>query len=262
MKSNPAQKVLWIVAMGLMPAALSNACSRDTSIAPPTMPSTSADAIDYTTETEIDTIAATAKLPTPADNTEGDPAPQTPTNNTGSDPNTQTPPDDDQTVENPPEPMPAPTPQPEPPVPVIANGRYLLQGVQSQKCIDVPAGQKNNGLQLQIWDCGETNSHQFMTIEFIEQNYYRIVTANKKNLEGPQNNLTPGSPVQQNAQTGLVNQQFSFEATGMPSVYSIKLRGQDLVIEVAGAQTSSSSLLQLAPSQNKANQQWLLIPLN
>ncbi|RYZ53273.1 MAG: hypothetical protein EOP07_18115 [Proteobacteria bacterium] len=145
---------------------------------------------------------------------------------------------------------------------VVPSGKYLIQGVGSKRCLDVPEGKSENDLQLQIWDCNSASPNQTMTIEFVEQNYYRIITANKKNLEGKKDNLIPGSPLQQGTPTSLTHQQFSFEKSASSSNYLIKLRGLDLVIDVPGSQTANGARIQLAPAKSQNNQEWILTKLN
>lgn len=238
-----------------------SACSKDVPIRLPSAENQSdSDHLSYKSVESLDSIAASIESPPPvAESTapsqaneatetqasDDDPNPATVSSGSGNESNIETPVMDTS-----------------PAVVIVPNGKYLIQGVGSKRCLDVPDGKSDNDLQLQIWDCNSASPNQTMTIEFVEQNYYRIITANKKNLEGKKDNLTPGSPLQQGVSSSLPHQQFSFEKSASSTNYLIKLRGLDLVFDVPGSQTANGVRIQFAPAKSQNNQEWILTKLN
>jgi hypothetical protein len=256
-----SQAAMQLIALSL---ALSlSACSKDVPIRLPsaeTKGEASAPGLSYKSVESLDSIAAdTEALPLPSEPIHEEPTVEAPVAapeaSEGTEPLTLPANNGGSIVET-------PVVETNPELVVLANGKYLIQGVGSKKCLDVPDGKSDKDLQLQIWDCNKSSPNQTFSIEFVEQNYYHIITANKMSLEGKKDSLIPGSPLQQNVTTAFTNQHFSFEKSASSASYLIKLRGLDLVIDVPASQTGNGVRIQYAPTKSQPNQEWILIKVN
>lgn len=160
-----------------------------------------------------------------------------------------------------------PTPTPTPPVeakPPIENGRYLIQGVGSKRCLDVPDGSATNGTRLQVWDCSDTNPNQILTVEWVaDQKAYRILASTGKQLSVTKGAIASENPLVVNEAVNGAHNLWVFEISGNDVTYRIRLKDKDLVFDIVARATEKGSPLQIYPPWNppQPHQQWLFLKL-
>ncbi|RZA22769.1 MAG: hypothetical protein EOP10_14545, partial [Proteobacteria bacterium] len=161
-----------------------------------------------------------------------------------------------------PDPTPAPAPVPIAKGP-IADGVYLIQGIGSKRCFDVPNGGTNNGLRLQIWDCGDTNPNQLFTIQWVaDRKAYRIKASTGKQIM-VQGALAKSSPVVISDAVDADNSLWLFERSESDGVYHIRLNDQQVVIDINYGGYENGNLLQIYSIWNPVytHQQWQFVKI-
>ncbi|RZA23895.1 MAG: hypothetical protein EOP10_11485 [Proteobacteria bacterium] len=161
-----------------------------------------------------------------------------------------------------PSPAPAPAPAPAPRGP-IADGVYLIQGIGSKRCFDVPNGGSNNGLRLQIWDCGDTNPNQLLTIQWVaDRKAYRMKASSGKHII-VQGELAKSSPVVLGDAVDAENSLWLFERSESDGVYHIRLKDQQVVIDINYGGYENGNLLQIYSIWNPVytHQQWQFLKM-
>jgi hypothetical protein len=121
-----------------------------------------------------------------------------------------------------------------------------LQGVGSDRCLDVPAKATANGTLLQIWSCNGGTNQQWTSLSNGELQVY-----GDKCLEVPNAAKTTGTRVQINACTDGTNQQWTLNSSG--TVVGV---GSGLCLDVKGAATANGTTVDIATCTGGTNQQW------
>lgn len=145
---------------------------------------------------------------------------------------------------------------------VVANGNYLIRSVHSQRCLDIPAAQKTNGLGLEIYDCAPTPSAaQVFELKHVGNKFYQIKNVSTgKSLEVRGQVLAQERLIQQGDYVGGAYQQFEFQPQS-DGTYVIKCKGANLVFDVSGAKVENKTPIQIWPPNNFVNERFTLTPI-
>ena len=147
----------------------------------------------------------------------------------------------------------------------IENGRYIIEGVQSKKCIDVPAGGTTNGLQMQLWPCNPSNPNQYFHVEWVsEWKAYRLRSSTGKQLSISPEKINTSSPLVLADPVDANHTLFEVDSSGPDSTYQIRALKQLLVIDVVNRGVADGKLIQVFRrySPAEAHQQWVFIKVN
>ncbi|MFF8387159.1 endo-1,4-beta-xylanase [Streptomyces kanasensis] len=132
---------------------------------------------------------------------------------------------------------PTPTPTPSP-------GSGQIRGVASGRCLDVPGGSTTDGIQLQLWDCGNGANQQWTHTATGE---LRVYGDKCLDAAGTGN----GAKVQIYRCWGGDNQKWRLDSDG--SIVGVQ---SGLCLDAAANGTTNGTLIQLYSCWNGANQRW------
>lgn len=144
----------------------------------------------------------------------------------------------------------------------IADGKFLLQGVGSKRCLDVPKGTTVNGSQLQIWACAEANPNQIMTLQWLaDQKAYKILTSTGKQLQVSKEGATASSALIIGDSTNAAHGLWILEKWGNDVTYRIRLKEKAFIWDVLNAETADGTkiIIYNAFEPAQGQQQWLFL---
>ncbi len=169
----------------------------------------------------------------------------------------------------PPDPLPVPPPGPAPvpppgPVPVPApaflqtlpNGKYLLRGSISGRCLDIPGNSTNLGLQVQIFACNN-NPAQLWTLTHIADDFYKITNENGNSLEVRGGTVLAGSAVQTSVFSSKTFQLFKFNKVGENFVLTVK--DSVLAFDTVAQSLIDRAKIVIAQRTDSDGEKWVLI---
>ncbi len=123
-----------------------------------------------------------------------------------------------------------------------------ILGVGAGRCLDVPNSSTANGVQVQIFDCNQTQAQQWS--QFADGTI-RNPLANKC-LDVANRQTTPGTRVQMWTCTGGANQKFTFNANG--TIVGVQ---SGLCLDVTGVATNNGAKIQVWNCHGGSNQKWI-----
>ena len=138
-----------------------------------------------------------------------------------------------------------------------AGGVYQLAVTKSGKCIDVPAGSKDNGALLQQWGCTAGAAWQQFKLTAVNSTQYQLVNVNSgKCIDVPAGSTTSGVQVQQwGCVSSQTNQLFTLAASGT-STFQVVNVNSGLCLSDQGASTASGAAIIQETCTANSNKQW------
>lgn len=178
-------------------------------------------------------------------------------------PTMETTPDTEEPVVTDPVPDMKTDPKPEPMEDlVVANGKYVIRSVHSQRCLDIPNASQTTGTGLEIYDCSnEPSAAQTFELKHVGNKMYQItLVASGKSLEVRGQILEATKLIQQAPYVGGKYQQFEFLPQS-DGTYIIRCNGANLVLDVREAKVDNKTPIQIWTPNNFVNEQWTLTPI-
>jgi pectate lyase len=138
-----------------------------------------------------------------------------------------------------------------------AGGTYQLAVTKSGKCIDVPAGSKDNGALLQQWGCTSGATWQQFKLTAVNSTQYQLVNVNSgKCIDVPAASTASGVQVQQwGCVSSQTNQLFTLTASGTNTFQIINVNSK-LCLSDQGASTASGAAIIQETCTANTNKQW------
>ncbi|MGW0809015.1 RICIN domain-containing protein [Nonomuraea sp. NPDC002799] len=144
----------------------------------------------------------------------------------------------------------------------VAGGTYQLKVTTSGKCLDVVAGSKDNGAQVQQWSCSGSAWQQF-TVVSAGSGAYTLRNVNSgRCLDVPDGAATSGLRLHQwGCGDGLkVNQSWRFVASGS-GTYQVVSVASGLCVSDEGASTANGAAVIQETCTANSNKQWAFEPV-
>jgi chitinase len=140
----------------------------------------------------------------------------------------------------------------------VDSAKYMIRSLGSGKCLDVPNASDENGLQLQQWDCYNSDPQVFI-ITGVGNSFYKIASAKTgKVLDIRDASTSNGAALQQWDGYNSIQQQFSLEDRGEGRFF-IRSRVSGLVLDVTDRNTSNGAKIQQWTAGTGDNQIFTLI---
>jgi hypothetical protein len=144
----------------------------------------------------------------------------------------------------------------------IADGMYIIVGVDSHRCLDVPNASCRDGARLQTFACDPTdatNSQKFNVVADGSGNYTISPAHSDLCLEVVSDPGSGQNPIQQSVCTpGKISQKWAMSQYG--SNLEIRTVGSNQCMDVSRAAKSNFGEVQQHPCKNSTNQRWNLVP--
>ncbi|HET8694477.1 MAG TPA: RICIN domain-containing protein [Aquabacterium sp.] len=143
----------------------------------------------------------------------------------------------------------------------VANGRYTVTNLNSNKCLDVPSSSTANSVQLQQYTCNGTAAQQYDFV-YVGNSQYEIVNANSgKCVDVSGSSTLNGTWVQQYTCNHGTNQRFYASGVGDGSFWLKTALNGTSVVDVSGASTADGAKTILYNNTGGNNQKWRLTPV-
>ena len=144
----------------------------------------------------------------------------------------------------------------------IADGMYMIVGVASHRCLDIPNGSCRDGARLQTFDCDPTdasNSQKFNVISDGAGNYTISPAHSDLCLEVVPNQGSGQNPIQQSAcSPGKISQKWAMSQYG--SNLEIRTAGSNQCMDISHGAKANFGEVQEHACKNSTNQRWNLVP--
>lgn len=135
------------------------------------------------------------------------------------------------------------------------SGATSLRIRHSNKCMDLAAGQSNNGANIQQWGCNASNTNQNFTFVSKGGGYYEIRTKHNKCVSVAGNSTANGANVQQWDCFNGNNLQFKLEDKGS-GWFEIRARHSNKCVDVSGVSQSNGASIHQWQCLGANNQQF------
>lgn len=139
----------------------------------------------------------------------------------------------------------------------LPGGRYSIKLNGSSRCLDLPDGIRDNGLQLHIMDCNNSLGQTF-TLESLGNNSYKIINSlSGKALDIKKASKDAGAILQQWDYAGAKQQQFSLESKDGKQFV---IRAVHSGLPLGTASSDNKSKLIQAASDTSPTARWQIEP--
>ncbi len=151
--------------------------------------------------------------------------------------------------------------KPNDPNQIIGNGRYFIKSSGAMKCLSIQNFSRSNGMPLQQSSCDVHANTMKFVIEYLPafKAYTFVNVDSQKFLEVKDQNEVVQGGIQQNDFFGLPHQMFLIEKKE-DNRYYIRSKNKKLFLDVTGASTADSALIQLWGDGNVSSSVWIFEP--